>query len=275
MKTLFQKVLVAPIFITTFFLSAWGTNAGAEGFEDTLGQELNTALTLAQDAYGKVQDYEARFEKREEDGGVLGLPEKIFFKYEKPFKIFMKWIDSKKKGLQIVYERGKNNNKLAIHQPGLALGLVPVVFLEQSSPWVREGSKSFDIEDAGIGTFLNDFAKVVARAAHEGKLKVSGRRSENGRTFFDVEFPGSAEDDDYFASRVVAGFDTVNHLPVYMELYDWEGKPVGIYEYNDVRLNVGTDLSFKKRMNGQLFKVYSRPAPQTTRTSSKSNNFSR
>ena len=109
MKTLFQKVLVAPIFIMTFFLSAWGTNAGAEGFGDTLGQELNTALTLAQDAYGKVQDYEARFEKREEDGGVLGLPEKIFFKYEKPFKIFMNWLDGPRSSISEPQRRSWGN----------------------------------------------------------------------------------------------------------------------------------------------------------------------
>ena len=102
---------------------------------------------------------------------------------------------------------------------------------------------------------------------------MTGRRSEKGLDFFDVEFPGSVEDDDYFAARVVVGFDAQNRLPVYMELYDWEGKPVGIYEYSDLRLNVGIDLSFKKRMHGQLFKVYSRPAPQPARAASKSNNF--
>ncbi len=275
MKFFFTKTLAGCIFSAACFFGLPGPAAATDGLGQTQAQELTAALDLALSAYGNVHDYEARFEKRENDDGALGAPEKIFFKFEKPFKIFMKWLDSKKKGLQIVYERGKNGNKLAIHQPGLALGLVPVVFLEQSSPWVREGSTSFDIEDAGIGTFLEDFAKMVARAAREGKLNVSGRRSESGRTFFDVEFPGSIEDDDYFASRVVAGFDETNHLPVYMELYDWEGNPVGIYEYKDVRLNVGTDLSFKKNMHGQLFKVYSRRASQPAHAASRSDHYAR
>lgn len=237
-------------------------------------RELAGALESALGAWKGVRDYEATFVKRERDGAALGTAERIFFKFEKPFKLFMRWLDSNKEGLQIVYERGKRDNKLAVHKPGLVLGLLPVVMLDQSSPWVREGSKSFDIEDAGIGTFLNGFARMVERGSTEGKISVLGRREEGNAVLFDVDFPGAEKDGDYFARRIVAGFDRRTALPLHMELYDWDGTAIGIYDYEDVKLNVGADQAFKKRMNGHLFRLYAAPA-RAERAASKSSNFAR
>ena len=203
-----------------------------------------------------MKDYTATFVKQEKSGTALGEPETIFLKFEKPFKIFLHWSDTHRKGLQVLYERGKHDGKLAIHQPGLLLGLAPVVFLEQSSPWVREGSESYDIEDAGIGTFLNDFSEMVKKGVDEGKISATVSSSGTG-TDIDVSFPGTTEGGDYFASRVEAFFDAKTGLPVRMRLYDWEGKVTGIYEYKDVKLNIGPeDPEFKKTAHRSLYKLF-------------------
>lgn len=207
-------------------------------------------------AYDGVKDYQALFTKQERTKNELGPRETIFLKFEKPFKIFMHWSDTHKKGLQVLYERGRHDDKLAIHKPGLLLGFAPVVFLDQESPWVREGSESYDIEDAGIGTFLSDFARMVLRGSGEKKIRVQVSENGQGQTV-DVVFPGTAPGSGYFAHRVVAFFDAGSHLPVQMSLYDWEGTLTGIYEYRDLRLNVGADdAEFKKIAERRLYRLF-------------------
>ena len=214
---------------------------------------LLAALTQADQSYERVHDYTALFVKQEiNKEGSLGAPENIYLKFSKPFKMVMEWTNTDKKGLQVLYERGRHDNKLAIHKPGLFFGLKQVIFLPQSSPWVREGSQNFDIEDAGLGTFLKDFGAAVRRAQKENKLSVE----TDGRVF-DVKFPGTVMDEDYFAARVKLRFDA-NGLPVHQELYDWSGRLAGIYDYRDQKLNVGPDdPALKKRLNRFLYRVYS------------------
>jgi len=224
-------------------------------------RKLALFLKKALETYDGVRNYKAIFSKTELSKGVLGLREKIYLKFEKPWKIYMGWLNTEKKGLQVVYERGKHGGKLAIHKPGLLLGLAPVVFLDPNSPWMREGSASYDIEDAGIGTFLYDFTKAVLKAGRKQTLEVHfrGRTKEEGLSGEKVEvvFKDSGNDPDYFAHRIVTVFDEKSGLPVYMELFDRLDRVTGIYSYENLKINVGkNDEEFKKQINRQLLRVY-------------------
>lgn len=233
--------------------------------ETTATDRLASLLQESLASYDTIRDYQAAFFKQEKDGDILGPKEEIFLKFEKPFKIYMGWMNTHKKGLQVLYERGKHDGKLAIHKPGLLLGLAPVIFLDQNSPWVREGSESYDIEDAGIGSFLIDFADMCAMGASEKKLSVT-IDSSSGSDAFDVSFPGTTkEDKGYFAYRVVVRFDATSKLPVKMDLYDWDNKPTGLYAYDDLRLNVGSDdAAFKKTADRHLYKLYFPPKAEVS-----------
>ena len=217
---------------------------------------LVSRLEKSLKAYESVRDYKAVFLKQEKSGDSLGPQETIFLKFEKPFKIFMGWMDTRKKGLQVLYERGKHDGKLAVHQPGLLLGLAPVIFLDQNSPWVKEGSESYSIEDAGIGSFLNDFSTAVVRGAKENKLKVDASGDAQGEAL-DVTFAGSKEQDGYFAYRVLVHFDRSTSLPDRMRLFDWQNKLLGAYAYENLRINVGDkDEEFKRLAQRQLYKFF-------------------
>jgi outer membrane lipoprotein-sorting protein len=227
---------------------------------ETSNADLTQRLEKSEQAYAGLHDYSAVFYKNETENGKPGEPEEIYIKFEKPFKIFMGWLSSAKKGLQVVYERGKHRGKLAIHRPGLALGLVPVIFLDQNSPWVRAGSGTYDIEDAGMGRFLEGFADAVRHAEKEGKLSVKplGKHDENGikGEKLEVTFPGTTKSDIYFAYRIIVIFEEGTGLPVGMTLYDWENQLIGTYEYRHLQLNTGHDEEFKKQIHRQLYKVY-------------------
>ncbi len=231
--------------------------------EDAAASPFLEHMAHARNAYSAVQNYVCLFEKEEVADGKLADKEHIYLKFEKPFKIFMHWQNDPKKGLQVLYERGRHDGKLGIHKPGLLLGLMPVVFLEQDSPWVREGSEAYDIEDAGIGTFLEDLDEETSVAAKEGRLRtVSGGAVElegiHGEQF-DVYFDGTTPESDVMAYHVRVVFDSVTQLPLYQELYDWNDRLTGRYVYKDLRLNVGEDPDFRKHIHRTLHRIYTNP----------------
>lgn len=221
---------------------------------------LAALLEKGMSAYEGLRDYRAVFHKQENSNGRPGPVEKIYLKFEKPFKIFLGWMNTQKKGLQVFYERGRHDGKLAVHTPGILSAVRPVIFLDQDSPWVRAGSASYDIEDAGIGTFLYDFVGAVLHAARERKLRVIFSEKKSAGDLdgdrVDVIFRNSRKSSIYFAYRVRVIFDGKTGLPVQMELFDWENRPTGIYAYRDLKLNVGLDGEFKRLINKHLLKVY-------------------
>ncbi len=226
-------------------------------------KRLAEVLDQAVGFYQSVRDYRVVFYKRERSKkGELESVEQIFLKFEKPWKIYMRWLNTDKKGLEVFYEKGKNNGKLAIHKPGLLFGLAPVIFLDQNSPWVKQGSASYNIEDAGIGAFLFDFTSAVVQASRDKKIKVNFHGKRKFKDIFvekwEVIFPESQNKPGFFAYRVIVFFDETHHLPVQMELLDWQNETTGIYEYKDLKINVGEDPEFKKEINRHLYKVYNR-----------------
>ncbi|MEI8344769.1 MAG: DUF1571 domain-containing protein, partial [Candidatus Omnitrophota bacterium] len=185
-------------------------------------------LTRALDRYEHLKDYECLFDKQEaRPDKTTGPAERLFLKFEKPFKIYLGWLNTDKAGLQVVYERGRHDNQLAVHQPGLLFGLAQVVFLSQDSPWVKEGSASFNIEDAGIGTFLYEFCEAVLEASTQKRLQVHPARLGRMGEAFEVTFDVAELSDVFFARRIVVFFDRTSGLPTRMRLYDWEAKLIG------------------------------------------------
>jgi hypothetical protein len=229
-------------------------SAGEKPFYASLYKGLET--------WAALKGYTALFTKEELDKeGNMDEKEEIYLKFEKPFKIFMKWMNTRKKGLQVLYERGRHGNKLGIHKPGLLLGLAQVVFLDQNSPWVREGSAAYNIEDAGIGTFLTDFAKGVVTSAKDNKIEIKNI-AENE---WSVTFKDSQKGQTYFAQRIEVKMDAANGFPVVQRLYNWDGKRTGIYEYKNIKIDAADEAEFKKQAHGKLYKIYqSKPKPGET-----------
>ena len=222
-----------------------------------LAETLEKALSF----YHSVTDYKTNFFKTEKAKGILGPTERIYLKLEKSFKIYMRWLNTEKQGVEVVYEHGRNKGRLAVHKPGLLFGLAQVIFLDPDSPWIKEGSASYNIEDAGIGSFLFDFTGEVIKAAGENKLNVEylGKTTDEDARGEKVEvtFLDTKADSGFMAYRVRILFDERTNLPVKMELFDWQNEPMGIYTYKDLKINSGpNDPEFKNQINRTLLKIY-------------------
>ena len=131
--------------------------------------------------------------------------------------------------------------------------------MDQNSPYVREGSASYNIEDAGIGTFLADLSEDVSKAGKEGKLKADFPESKNsgsGQTA-EITFTNSDENSGFMAYRVLVFFDDKTKLPTRMQLFNWKNETMGIYSYEVLQLNSGSEeATFKSQIQRQLYKLY-------------------
>lgn len=87
-------------------------------------------LQLCLDRYDReVKGYTCTFNKVERIGGKLRRPERIFVAFrEQPFSVYFHWLEGKEMAEKVVFERGKNNNKL----------LAKVVILGITSIWERD-----------------------------------------------------------------------------------------------------------------------------------------
>ncbi len=234
--------------------------------ENLPAARLAVLLRKANEAYRSLENYEALFYKTEKTAKKdKRQTEKIYLKYDKPWKIFMKWLNTEKRGLEVLYEKGKNDDKIAVHLPGLVMSLVPVIFLDQNSPWVRQGSESHGIRDAGIGIFLEDLSDAVARASFEKRLRValtpSPVKKSKWTEIVDVTFLNTAQDSEYFTYRVRVRFDRKTNLPVWMEIFGWDNESEGVYVYHHLKTNLNEDATLRKHIHGALYKVYQSGGP--------------
>ena len=71
----------------------------------------------------RINDYRAIFHKQERVEGELLPEETILLKFQKPLKIYMKWIEEPLKGSEALFVQGKYDNKLIAHRGGI-LGVV-------------------------------------------------------------------------------------------------------------------------------------------------------
>ena len=72
----------------------------------------------------EVKDYTAIFRKQEVVNGKLLPPENIALKFQKPFSVYMRWLEGPHKGREVLYVRGKNKGKLIGHEGGF-FGFLP------------------------------------------------------------------------------------------------------------------------------------------------------
>lgn len=83
-------------------------------------------LARARKAMAEVNDYRGEFVKKERIDGDLKT-EKMFFKFARPFKVYLKYIDPHP-GQEVLYIRGWNKNKIKAHKgsfPDITVNLSP------------------------------------------------------------------------------------------------------------------------------------------------------
>jgi outer membrane lipoprotein-sorting protein len=191
-------------------------------------------------SYAQVRDYTATFKKRERVQGVLLDPEVMQFKYQKPFRVYLRWLAGPNEGREVLYAEGANGNRLLVYDPSGLQRFFTLLMSPRDDRAMRESRHP--ITQIGIGKLIQLIAENARRAWSRGELQLvnHGAGEESGRHVWRYE--GILPEDPargYFCARLFLSVDRESGLPVRVWIYEWDGNLVGDYSYANLRVNPG------------------------------------
>jgi outer membrane lipoprotein-sorting protein len=202
--------------------------------------EAMELLTKAKDSYDNLQDYIAEIHKQVHKHGELEKDELTVIKFQKPFKLYLKWLTGKNEGAELLYVEGENDNKMLVHKK-ILFG-TRTLKLDPDGFWVRKFSRH-SIKDAGFGGIINrSYAQFAEAKKNNEVLTVSCSMEEvNGRLTHKVAFAVSphGRHNGYYCRSAIEYFDAENFLPVKVIFWLWEDDEAESFTFNNVKLNVG------------------------------------
>ncbi len=214
-------------------------------------------ISTAVERYRALHGYQARYEKDElgDDGRLK--EEKSFFKFEKPFILYMLWDKGERKDTHLLYAQDHYDDKMIMQMPGLLFSFVGPVTIATDDPRVAKDQKH-SIKKAGIGFFIEDLWSDFQRLELVGGIEARGIEKgvdvegERG-TLVDLELRDPQEN--YPRKAVVISEKT--GLPIEIRLYKPDTKLVETFRYLDLVPNPpADDPAFRKIANPALFKKY-------------------
>ena len=247
-----EEIMMMRFILLTLacLMLTFGSGRSALAAED--GKEVMALLEQMEASYSQVKDYTANFQKQERIGDKLKEKELIQVKFQKPFKVYMKWLEGTSK--EALYVQGENSDKVQAHCPGL-LGLWTWSFHPRDAALMKDNRHP--ITDIGLGFIIEMMRRDVPQALAHGELK-SVRITDDtfdGRPAKRVEAeftPGEGRK--YYAARFILHVDKQYLLPIGITCYDEKDALVEQYGYKDLKVNVGlTAMDFSKANKSYCF----------------------
>ncbi len=100
-------------------LGSLGMGIGAQLAGAFDPREMLALIDEMDSSYSKVTDYVGVFYNQERIGGKLDDGQTSLVKFQKPFKVYMKFIDGPSKGTEALYVEGCYENKMLVRQEGI------------------------------------------------------------------------------------------------------------------------------------------------------------
>ena len=187
-------------------------------------------------AYADVNDYTAIFTRSEILRGKHRPEETISLKFREPLQVYMKWLSESGKDREAIFVKGRNGDKVLVHEPGWISGHFTVL-LPPDGPTIMSRSRH-PFNEIGIGRVIDLVISTFEKANQAGELDMRdlGIRREDGRSIRVIE--GLLPKDTakkYYCYRAIVSIDEVLKLPVAVKVYDWDDKLVEHYRYTNIR----------------------------------------
>jgi hypothetical protein len=219
-----------------------GHAPAAEASQDVLGIVADMKA-----AYASIQDYTAHLVKRERIKDKLRDAEDIRLKFREPGKIYMRWVGPYLPGREILFVKGRDQDRALIHEPKFPTSLITIL-TPPDSPLVLQESRH-PITDVGLGRLIELLATHIHRALTRGELAtreipaVGPSSPAKAERRLELMTPKTATG--YIAHRAVVAIDLGTRLPVAVELFGASDELLASYTYKDLVVNPGlTDRDF-------------------------------
>jgi len=216
----------------------WGAVLGVVLATPALAEEPLALVARMEASYARVRDYTAIFKKTEQVEGVLLDREVIQLKYQRPFRVYLRWLAGPKEGREVLYVDGANGNRLLVADPSGLRRFFTLVLDPRDQRAMRENRHP--ITDIGIGKLIELISENARRAWARAELRLidRGAGEEGGRPVWRYEAvlpddPGKG----YFCARFRLAVDRELELPVRAWIHGWDGNLLGDYAYADLRVN--------------------------------------
>ena len=234
-----------PICIVMLLGFLWiGIGAPSVGAFDPM--EMTRLLDEMDSSYSRVNDYLAVFHNQERIGEKLDEGQTALFKFQKPFKVYMKFTGGPSTGTEALYAEGSYENKLLVRRGGI-LGIMTLSLDPRGS--LAMSRNRHPVTELGFGFLLAEFRRNIEPAIRSGEFEIMRLTDEtfNGRPATVVEGRCFSHGDrKYYSARFIMHIDKELLLPVGDVFYDGNDEMFEDYVFTDVKLNVGltaTDFS--------------------------------
>lgn len=229
-------IMCAICAILAFFTLLPGVTEGAGA---TGAPDLISFLEEARDGFKGVRDYTAMFHKQQRVRGDLHDEELMAVKFRKPFQVYMKWVGAEDHGREVLYVRGKHNNKIVARAAGMLGFFSPTVSIHPLSRIAMTGNLR-PITESGMVNTIRLLLEVCEKAKRNGDLKVlylgEGRVGDRTTYLFERVLP---QVKGYPAHRSLIEIDQETKFPLSVKSYGWEGELLEKYIYKDMKINAG------------------------------------
>lgn len=200
-----------------------------------------------------VQDYEARFVKRERINGQLITQKTRLRLRERPFSVYMHF-EEPFAGREVLFVAGQNNNQLLVHEGSGVRSLVGTVSLAPDSPTVMAENRHA-ITSLGMRKLLKLVIEQWELESKYGEIDVKyfpqARVDDVECDAIQVSHPRPRRQFKYHVTRLFLSRET--RLPIRVENYGFPPAPgqqaplVEEYTYLDLKVNVGlTNADFDR-----------------------------
>ena len=183
-----------------------------------------------------VRTFRATFTRRERLPGkdTLGPKEVIFLRErQKPFSIYLHWLDGPGKDRSIAYIEGTNDGKIKV-TPGGALGWM-VLDMMPDDPEVMKKSRHTILE-AGLGPLIRKIDEQFELAGSDVRSKYKGKVNFHGRPCHQF-YRYTPQKPGYYCWKAEILFDEEFGFPLYVKVFDWQRSAFEEYSYTDIEFN--------------------------------------
>jgi hypothetical protein len=250
---LFVRKALLFLFLLSFSAAAPATSS-AGGEADSSGKAL-AELKRSQERADSLTAYTLTLIKQERIRGRLNEEQNIFVKWKKPSMIYLKINSGNDRGREIIYVKGKNNDKMIV-SPGGILGAITIKISPESRVAMRNNRHS--VVEAGMAATIKRINSTIRedmkKPGHGIHLSCLGVEMYGETETIHIRVEKSSYAD---RTEIYLYNDSINgrsHLIYAIHSYDKKGSLIESYTYKDINAKVKlTEVDFDPKNEDYRF----------------------
>jgi len=194
----------------------------------------------------QITDYQGVFTRQEVYKGKFQPLMACRFRFrQEPFSVAMRVTKGVGRADRMLYIAGRNDGKMLVHPTGIVGRLMPCVAIDPEGEQARKNT-SHTIKDFGLRNMLERLLGRYRTSRREGHLRTEclGIQELNGQRVLVLKATDRL-------GAVLTELDVKRLVPLRIRTYGPDGKPNGLFYFEDLQFNCGlNDGAFSKESNG-------------------------